>query len=443
MLNFEHRTGPVLDEPVHYPDLTVPAWWRDAKLGFFVHWGIYSVPAWAYAGSDRPGENPYHWHRYAEWYANTVRFGDGPTAARHREHYGIGTSYEDLLDHWHAESFAADAFVQRLVTAGGSYLILVTKHHDGCCLWDTATTPFNTVRRGPGRDLIAELADAARSAGIRFGSYFSGALDWHVSDLPPISSDDELFALRRNDPGFAGYAAAQLRELMHRYRPDILWNDIDWPDAGKGNGRDSLATLLTDYRGLVPDGVVNDRWGIPVHGHLTREYSHVPDLLDEPWEATRGIGLSFGLNTDEAPEHTLSGAQLITLLVDVVSKNGNLLLNLGPDAAGTLQTAQARVLDELGEWMASNGSAIHGTRPWRRFGDGDDLRYTCRDGDLFVHVLDPRRSHRLAADVPAPAYWLGAQGVTPTIADGDLGVPDMLAAQPVAVAVCPGGAHAG
>ncbi|OYO16728.1 alpha-L-fucosidase [Enemella evansiae] len=445
MLNFEHRTGPVIDPPVRYPDLTVPAWWRDAKLGFFVHWGIYSVPAWAYAGPDRPADNPYHWHRYAEWYANTVRFTDGPTAALHRHRYGTGTSYADLLDDWHAESFDATEFVDRLTRTGGRYLVPVTKHHDGCCLWGTGTTPFNTVRRGPRRDLIDELARAARAHRMRLGLYYSGALDWHVSDFPPIAGDAELFAFRRNDPEFAGYAAGQLRELIERFRPDILWNDIDWPDAGKDHGPDSLATLLTEYRNLVPDGVVNDRWGIPAHGHLTREYSHVPDTLPEPWEATRGIGLSFGLNTDEAPEHTLTGADLVRLLVDVVAKNGNLLLNVGPDATGELPAAQTRVLDELGVWMADNADAIHGTRPWRRFGDADDFRYTQRDGDLFVHLLHPAQGViSLPTDVPHPAHWLGAPGTAAMpAADGLLTVPTVLRDSPVAVAVCPGGAHAG
>lgn len=446
MLNFENRTGPVIDPPVPYPDLAVPDWWRDAKLGFFVHWGIYSVPAWAYPGPALP-DNPYHWHRYAEWYANTVRFPDGPTAQRHRLQFGEGASYEDLLDQWRAESFDPGALVDRLTRAGGRYLIPVTKHHDGCCLWETGTTPFNTVQRGPRRDLVGEFAEAARDRGIRFGVYYSGALDWHVSDFPAIASDAELFGLRRNDPGFARYAAAQLRELINRFRPDVVWNDIDWPDAGKGHGPDALGALLTEYRALVPEGVVNDRWGIPAHGHLTREYSHVPDLMETPWEATRGIGLSFGLNTDEPKQHTLTGAELIRLLVDVVAKNGNLLLNLGPDAAGAVPDAQLAVVDELGDWMADNAPAIHGTRPWRRFGEGDDIRYTQRDGDLFVHVLDPERGTiRLPADVPRPAYWLGVPGDSGSEApmDGDaLTVPAALMRRPVAVAVCPGGAHAG
>jgi alpha-L-fucosidase len=393
-VKFETRTGPDLgDAAPQYPDLTVPEWYRDAKLGFFVHWGLYSVPAWAPAHPPGgvPVEDAYAHHQYAEWYANTVRIAGSPTWRRHQEHYGTGTSYEDLAEHWDAAGFDADAFVASLVSAGARYVIPTTKHHDGFCLWDTSTTTFNASRRGPRRDLIAELHDATRRAGTRFGVYFSGALDWHVGDFPPIESDTDLFRFRRGDEWFSRYAAAQVDELVDRFRPDVLWNDIEWPDGGKGGDDFGVAALLRRYLDAVPDGTVNDRWGVPRHGFLTREYTHVPDVIEHPWESTRGLGYSFGYNQAEDARHSLSGAQLIRLLADVVSKNGNLLINVGPRADGSIPELQQRAMTDLGAWLRRDGDAIYGTRPWIRAFEptGAPRAYTTGAGGVHVIALDP------------------------------------------------------
>ncbi len=393
-MNFEDRVGPDFgaDAPA-YPRAGVPEWYRDAKLGFFVHWGLYSVPAWAVQQGQRsiPTEDAYAWHQYAEWYGNTVRIAGSPTWRRHQEVFGSGTSYEDLADLWDASAFDADAFVSELVGAGARYVVPTTKHHEGFCLWDTPTTPFNAARRGPQRDLIAELHDASRRAGARFGVYFSGALDWHASDFPPIESDTDLFRYRRNDPAFSRYAAAQLEELIERFGPDILWNDIDWPDGGKGNDEYALAALLGRYFERHPHGVVNDRWGVPFHGYLTREYTDVREPQEKVWESTRGLGFSFGYNRDEDERHSLTGADLLRHLVDVVSKNGNLLINVGPTAAGEIPPLQLAAMREMGAWLAQNGEAIYGTRPWIRAEErtGAPRRYTASADAVHVLALDP------------------------------------------------------
>lgn len=367
MISFDDRHGPADAAPESaYPDLTVPDWYRDAKLGLFVHWGLYSVPGWADV-LDRSGvtaENAYARHQYAEWYANTVRIEGSPTRARHREIYGPDHDYEDFADEWRPAVGSVEGIVELAERAGARYVVPTTKHHDGFCLWDSATTRFSSAQRGAGRDLIEEFAAAVRTAGLKLGVYYSGALDWHVTDLPPLTSNDELFALRRNDPAFAAYAAAQLRELVDRFAPDLLWNDIDWPDAGKYDGPDSLQQIFRDYLVAVPEGMVNDRWGVPAHGVLTREYQDIDSVQPEVFESTRGLGLSFGYNADESPEHALDGAELIRLLVDVVSKNGNLLINVGPRADGSIPELQAAALEQLGAWLERHGAAVYGTRPW-------------------------------------------------------------------------------
>ena len=150
MLNFDERTGPALG--VDYPDVTVPDWYRDAKLGVFIHWGIFSLPAWAEPHDGRvPVEDAYARHRYAEWYGNTVRIPASPCRARHVARFGEGTSYEDLADRWRPFDLDADAMIRAVLRSGARYVVPVTKHHDGFCLWDTATTSFNAARLlGPG-----------------------------------------------------------------------------------------------------------------------------------------------------------------------------------------------------------------------------------------------------------------------------------------------------
>lgn len=443
MMNFEKRTGPDFgaDAPV-YPANAVPEWYRDAKLGFFVHWGLYSVPAWAVAHPEGgvPTEDAYAWHQYAEWYGNTVRITGSPTWRRHQELYGPGRSYEDLADLWDASAFDADAFVGELMDAGAKYIIPTTKHHEGFCLWDTKTTGFNAVARGPRRDLIGEFHDATRRAGARFGVYYSGALDWHVSDFPAIESDTDLFRNRRNDEAFSRYAAAQLEELIARYSPDVLWNDIDWPDGGKGREDYAVAALLERYFAALPDGVVNDRWGVPYHGYLTREYTHIDEIQPQPWESTRGLGFSFGFNQAEDSRHTLSGPDLIRMLVDVVSKNGNLLINVGPAADGSIPELQRATMRELGAWLSTNGDTIYGTRPWHRFDEphGAPRRYTQSDAGVHVLAMEPSLGEmELPAEFAADstARWADGREVeTSTQSHGGLlvSIPEDLRAQPVA-----------
>lgn len=411
MLNFEGRTGPELQTPVAYPSPGVPQWWQDAKLGVFWHWGLYSIPAWA-SVEDPPEDTQwaaYAWHHYAEWYANTMRIEGSPTRERHQRIFGVGTSYEDLADLWRPDLDAV-GLARDVRRWGARYFVPTTKHHDGFCLWDTATTGFNAARRGPGRDLIADLETAMRGEGLRFGLYFSGALDWHVSEFPAITSDEELFSFRRQDEAFARYAASQVDELIERFRPDVLWNDIEWPDAGKGHDEWGLGALFRRYLQAVPEGVLNDRWGVPFHGHLTREYARVDDIIASPWEATRGIGRSFGYNEAEGEGEYLSGAGLVRLLVDVVAKGGNLLLNIGPDASGGVPDRQRDRLDVLGGWLAGQGEAIYGTRPWVRYGD-NGVRYTHRDGQVYVFIMDPWNEVQLPPElVGRKARWLGEPG---------------------------------
>jgi alpha-L-fucosidase len=394
----------------------IPAWFNDAKLGIFIHWGAYSVPAWAVPLGELGVVDDDEFFvnaPYAEWYANTIRIPGSPAAGHHAKTYG-DAPYDAFLDRWHAEHFDPADWAALFAGVGARYVVLTTKHHDGICLWDApGTGTFNTVHGGPHRDLVGALAGAVRDAGMRFGAYYSGGLDWHVAQLPPISSKAQLTANRPTDESYARYAHAHVEDLIDRYAPDVLWNDIDWPDAGKPR----LAELFAHYYATVPGGVVNDRWRVGWSDYLTSEYSAMRDQehLGRPWENNRGIGYSFGYNRVETTEHHLTAPALVRHFVDIVVRGGNLLLNVGPKADGTIDPSQRDVLGGLGDWLAVNGEAVFDTRPWRaRAAVEGCTGWTQTGGHLYAHL-----------DTAAPAVTLP---VSPEDVDD---VPILLGAGPV------------
>ncbi|HEY2672530.1 MAG TPA: alpha-L-fucosidase [Rugosimonospora sp.] len=408
-------------------DGTTPPWFSDAKLGIFVHWGAYAVPAWAVPLGELGAVDPDEFHvsaPYAEWYANTIRIPDSPAARHHAETYG-GAPYDAFLDEWRAERFDAAGWAGLFAGAGARYVVLTTKHHDGICLWDApGTGTRNTVHRGPRRDIVGEVATAVRGAGMRFGAYYSGGLDWYRGDFPPISRDGDLDTYRPLDDGYARYAHAHVEDLIDRYAPDVLWNDINWPDAGK----DRLIDLFHHYHGVVPDGVVNDRWNIDRCDYLTSEYSANRDreTAGRPWERCRGIGYSFGYNRNETAEHCLTGPALVRQLVDVVVHGGNLLLNVGPRADGTISDLQRRPLAELGAWLAVNGEAIFGTRPWPATAPAGCAGLTATGTHVYAHF-----------DGAEPAVVLPLS----TADAGDRPAVSLLGHGPVPARWSPGGLH--
>jgi alpha-L-fucosidase len=350
-----------------------PAWFTEAKLGIMIHWGAYSVPAWAETTGELgrvDGDKWFAHNSYAEWYWNTIRFEDSPTREHHRSVYK-DAAYDDFLDAWTAEDFDPAAWIDLFARCGARYVIPTTKHHDGITLWNApGTSTRNTVARGPRKDLIRAIEQEVRRAGLRFGVYYSGGLDWSVTDLPAhdLLPGLDIFrsvrTVRPQDAAYAAYADLHVRDLIDRYRPDILWNDIEWPDAGKHAHSLGLLELFKYYYAEVPDGLVNDRWGIPHSDFRTSEYyAHAELEKGLGWENCRGIGRSFGYNSVEGDEHLLSPGQLSRHFVDIVSRGGNLLLNVGPDAAGRIPENQRRILERLATWMTGAGQAIHGSAP--------------------------------------------------------------------------------
>ncbi len=376
----------------------VPAWWSDAKLGIFVHWTPASVAGFAPVDSDigellgaadpeALAENP-----YTEWYENSLRFPNSSVSRFHRETYGL-MPYSELADRYRdgLALWNPDEWARRFAATGARYVVLVAKHHDGFCLWPSAVTNPHRAGWHTGRDVVGELREAVLGAGLRFGLYYSGGLDWTFDDRPIGNLGSMLAAIPRGD--YPVYAAAQVRELVERYRPSVLWNDIAWPAVGK-----DLWPLFADYYRAVPDGVVNDRWmpwspilgaarselvrkaadslnarstranrGIipPKPPHFdcqTPEYTVFDDVRRLPWECVRGMDRSFGFNRASRPEHFLTGDELIDTAADITAKGGNLLLNVGPRGEDAqIPDEQLALLDVLSGWAGSReGASVDG-----------------------------------------------------------------------------------
>ena len=379
----------------------VPDWFHDAKLGIFVHWGAYSVPGWAVrtVGSQfeqaaaKGWEHAFANNPYAEWYLNTLSIEGSPTQEYHAATYGDGFSYDGFGPMFNAamRGWDPDAWASLFAASGARYVVPGTKHHDGFLMWPSAhPNPFKQGWHAE-RDLIGQLASAVRARDMRYGLYYSGGLDWTFQGLP-IRNVPEMLAAIPQREDYARYADAHWRELIDRYEPAILWNDIGYPVAA------GVDRLFADYYNRTPDGLVNNRFdfrgamaGTAHCDFITPEYSTLTEISERKWESCRGIGHSFGYNRNETAADYMTGEAIIRLLVDIVSKNGNLLLNVGPTAAGEIPWAQQMCLLELGAWLRTSGDAIYGTRPWRTAAtataDGIDVRFTQKGGALYAIVL--------------------------------------------------------
>lgn len=393
-----------------------PEWFSRCPLGIFIHWGPYSVPAWAEPTGELGAVDDTTWfahNPYSEWYFNTSRIPGSPAQQHHHQVHG-DADYDDFLDTWQAEHFDASKLMAELAAAGADYVIPTTKHHDGVTLWDApGTGERNTVHRGPRRDLVAEIAAAARDQGLRLGLYYSGGLDWHARPGPAHRSARSVHDTDRpKDSGYAEYVYTHVKDLVDRFGPDILWNDMDWPDAGKHFGAHGLGRLLQHFYQARPEGLINDRWGSGTHhDYRTSEYQAGDQGEDGgPWEHCRGLGLSFGYNQVEGPEHYLDGSGLTRHVADVVSRGGHVLLNIGPRADGTLPPPQREALGQLGQWMQVAKEHLVAAAPRKDAltADGEGWVRAVHSGGRPVLFVD----HRDSAGATVRVMGLSAEEVS-------------------------------
>ena len=353
-----------------------PDWFPDAKFGIFIHWGLYSVPAFAPRGT------------YAEWYWH-AKDGDqtgkhqaavGRAAATQKFHnriYGEDFEYSDFRSQFTANMFEPTEWAKVFKRSGAKYVVLTSKHHDGYCLWPSKEAtesfgmPWNSVDSGPFRDLVGDLTDAVREEGIKMGLYYS-IWDWFNPYWPEV---DQPTRRKKpcNDVTLKKYIHKvmypQFKEIVEKYQPALIFSDGDWwMDEERWQTKPLLAWLFNNAPNK-DEVVINDRWGKvrKEHGgYYTTEYGSGftdPNIL---WEENRGIGKSFGYSRVETYDDYNTGELLIFMLCDIVSRGGNFLLDIGPTADGRIPVVMEDRLVQIGEWLDVNGEAIYGSRRWKR-----------------------------------------------------------------------------
>lgn len=375
--------------------MSVTSWWRTRRYGIFVHANLATVPAWAPIG------------QYSDWYQShlgepvpDVILHPSPMVevlAHHRERWGHVERFDDFWPLLTFDRFDADAWVDLARDAGMTYSVFVSKHHDGLCWWDAPGTDRTVRRAGPRRDVMREFATACERADIVFGTYYS-LLDWADPRYPAAAYVDEVLH-------------PQVLDLVDRYGSAVLWGDGHW-----GHGQDHWRTeqLIERARALRPDLIVNDRWWVAEPDVVTYEYQTPDGIVDRPWELCRGIGQSFCHNRAERAEHHMTAGDIVSLLTEVLAKGGNLLLNVGPAADGTIPELQAAPLRRAGAWVHDHADLIERSRPWTTWGD-EHVRYLVVDdpsgdvaGSAAGDAIDPRAAPVVDAVVVTPGAPLAA-----------------------------------
>src|SRR5260221_4427567 len=378
---------------------SVPAWYDDAKFGIFIHWGLFSIPGFAARRGSIADVFRDHYDiavaltPYTEWYWNAIKVPESESAAHHRDVWK-NAPYENFREPFLGglEQWRPDEWAELFASAGARYVVLVTKHHDGFCLWPSAVENRHQQGWTSPRDIVGELAAAVRARGLKFDVYYSGGIDWTFNREPLRTLADFMGSTPGGD--YPAYAEAQTRELIERYRPSVLWNDISWPAS-----ETKMLSLFADYYNSIDEGVLNDRWmpstfasrmlrhkfarrrldrrleagmkrsrrggGIvppePPHCDFrTPEYTTFKEISAKKWEATRGMSHSFGFNRRDAEPDYESVSTLVRSFIDSVSKNGNLLLNIGPRGEDAqIPSEQVSRLHGFGAWLKANAEGIY------------------------------------------------------------------------------------
>lgn len=346
-------------------------WFVQDRFGLFIHWGIYSAAA-----------------RH-EWVKNRERISD--------------EDYQKYFDHFDPDLYDPEAWAEEAKNAGMKYFVVTSKHHDGFCLWDSALTDYKAPKTPAGRDLLKPMVEAFRNQGLKVGFYHS-VIDWHhpqfpVDGLHPMRDDAEYREANKNRDirKYAEYLHGQTRELLTNYgNIDIMWFDFsytrhDWGWA-KGKGRDDWQSekLVKMVRDLQPGIILNDRLDLPESADFRTPEQYQPaswlEIDGKPvvWEACQTLNISWGYDRDQL--QWKSADMLIRMLIDTVSKGGNLLLNVGPNARGEFEPKALDRLRSIGEWMRLHGRAIYGCTA-SDFTAPTDCRYTQNGNRLYVHIF--------------------------------------------------------
>lgn len=405
--------GPFQDNWASLKHYTIPAWYEDGKFGIFIHWGLYCVPAFG-----------------NEWYARNMYLPGTPEFAHHVATYGPHDhfGYKDFIPQFTAQHFDAAEWAALFQAAGARYVVPVAEHHDGFPMYDCGFTRWDAAKLGPKRDLVGELAQAVRQQGLVFGLSSHRAEHWwfmnggrqYASDVndptyadfygpaTPMDGDPHLLnTTPYPDQPFLDDWLLRTCELVDKYQPQLIW--FDW-----WIGHNAFKPYLPRFAAYYYNRGAQWQRGVAINHKfdafpvgttvLDIERGQLAGIRPLLWQNDTSVAKnSWGYTTQQEYK---SADSLIDDLVDVVSKNGALLLNIGPKADGTIPAPEQEMLREIGHWLAINGEAIYGTRPWKIFGEGptevsegsftdtkrgaftgEDIRFTTKGETLYATVL--------------------------------------------------------
>ncbi len=419
--------GPFKPETESLRKLGIPEWYKDAKFGIFIHWGVYSVPAFG-----------------SEWYPRKMYDPTTPEFKHHQETYGPVSEfgYKDFIPMFKAEKFDAKAWAKLFKESGAKYIMPVAEHHDGFSMYNNPFTRWNSLNAGPKRDVVGELAEATRAEGLKFAVSSHRAFNWAYffrvegadntnpewfdlySPTQPYlfpGKGDEIFQKDHkhtwvSDEAFRRDWLARTADLVDRYQPDIIWFDF-------GIGRDKNGTTASNdhyelnkkfaaycYNKAAERGqefTINYKWNAYEDGEamLDIERGKLAGIRPDLWQTDTSVSYTswgYVTNHEYKPVNVM-----VDDLIDIVSKNGVLLLNIGPKADGTIPDREQEQLREIGAWLKVNGEGIYSSRPWKIFGEGptsnaegahqehtqkgytpEDIRFTTRDGAVYAFLME-------------------------------------------------------
>ncbi|MBE6542726.1 MAG: alpha-L-fucosidase [Ruminococcaceae bacterium] len=350
----------------------VPKWFGDAKIGIFITYGLYSVPAFTQRG------------QYAEWYGQMITYDGHAAQDFHRRTYGEKFKYEDFVGMFKAELFDPDQWAELFQKSGAKYTNLISKYHDGFCMYKTPYAyQWNSVDVGPHRDIVGEFKKSIEKTDVKFGVYHS-IYEW---THPLYLKNPEEFSTEHLIP--------MMKEMIEKYQPWTLFTDGEWDHPSNVWHSTDFLQWLYNESSVKDTIVVNDRWGKETRGELggyyTTEYGTIgngKEITDftRPYEECRGFGSSFGYNRIERTEDYLTPKQVLVTLCDLVSKGGNLLINVGPAADGTIPVIMEERLLQMGKWLEVNGEAIYSSKVYDREGEAG-VYYTQNNGNVYA-ILD-------------------------------------------------------
>lgn len=379
-----------------------PEWFKDAKFGMFIDWGLWSIAGWA--PKKEKGA------MYPDWYEYRMDTDSG-FIEYHNKNWGKDFKRDDFIPLFEARNYKPERLAKIVQDAGMKYVIPFSKHHSGFCLWPSTFTQRDVIDMGPKTDLIGPLVESCKERGLKFGFYFSvdeweyplidenGKLSTRIwgNKVQPYSKDIEKKASGKIAVrNFAeDYIVPQATEFIDKYDPDILWYDGEWDVPAHDLCSYDIAAYFYNKAEGRKEVAVNDRYGLENGEKLrfkrgdifTSEY-HDNDgkVKGHSWEANRGISQSFGYNWQDTEDNVISTKDFIQMFVDIVSKGGNLLLIVNLDGQGALPKVQEDRLLDIGRWLKVNGEGIYNTRRFSITSEGE-VYYTCSKDRQTVYAI--------------------------------------------------------